>query len=418
MPEIKLLDRLNINRKDFSALFILLFNAFTWHYLIHTSMIPKILSGFKIAYVQTLVWVVYYTAIVGSGLVGLILSSRIRRLHFLYLWITLGTITSLFAIPLQSTTITNTLSLSLLWGVSFGLGMPSCLAYFADCTLVENRGRVGGITFLVINISFPLIVMLSEVDLVIISIISAIWRGLGLIMLFLLKPSEKIAIEKKKGSSMISIFHNKAFVLYLVPWFMFCLVDRFEKSVLEHFLSNSMPGVISFVGVVEPIIGSFFILIAGLLSDWIGRKRMVLYGFIALGFAYAIIGIAPSILASWYFYSIIDGAAWGIFSVIFILILWGDLSQPSTRKEYYIIGSTPFFLSSVIPSLLAPSFIELIPPYAAFSLASFFLFVAVLPLMYALETLPEKKIKLRRLRKYVEEARKVKEKHEEKGAKG
>ena len=411
MPEINLLDRLNINRKDFWVLFILLFNAFTWHYLIHTSMIPRILSGFKIAYLQTLVWVVYYITIVGSGLVGLILSGRIRRLHFLYLWITLGVVTSLFAIPLQSATITNILSLSLFWGISFGLGMPSCLAYFADCTLVENRGRVGGITFIVINISFPLIAMLPKVDLVIISIISAMWRGLGLIILFLLKPSEKIAIEKKRGSSVISIFHDKAFVLYLVPWFMFCLVDRFEKSVLEHFLSNSMPDVISFVGVVEPIIGSFFILIAGLLSDWIGRKRMVLYGFIALGFAYAIIGIAPSILVSWYLYSIIDGAAWGIFAVIFILILWGDLSQPGTRKEYYIIGSIPFFLSSIIPSLLAPSFIELIPPYAAFSLASFFLFVAVLPLMYAPETLPERKIELRRLRKYVEKAKKVKEKY-------
>ena len=411
MPEINLLDRLNINRKDFWVLFILLFNAFTWHYLIHTSMIPRILSGFKIAYLQTLVWVVYYITIVGSGLVGLLLSSRIRRLHFLYLWIALGAVTSLFAIPLQSTTITNTLSLTLLWGISFGLGMPSCLAYFADCTLVENRGRVGGITFVAINISFPLIVMLSKVDLVIISIISALWRGLGLIILFLLKPSEKIAIEEKRGSSVISIFYDKAFVLYLVPWFMFCLVDRFEKSVLEHFLSNSMPDVISLVGIVEPIIGSFFILIAGLLSDWIGRKRMVLYGFIALGFAYAIIGIAPSILVSWYLYSIIDGAAWGIFAVIFILILWGDLSQPSTRKEYYIIGSIPFFLSSIIPSLLAPSFIELIPPYAAFSLASFFLFVAVLPLMYAPETLPERKIELRRLRKYVEKAKKVKEKY-------
>jgi hypothetical protein len=418
MPEINLLDRLNINRKDFWVVFILLFNAFTWHYLIHTSMIPRILDGFTIAYVQTLVWVVYYITIIGSGLVGLLLSSRIRRLHFLYLWITLGAITSLFAIPLQSTTITNALSLTLLWGVSFGLGIPSCLAYFADCTLVENRGRVGGITFIVINISFPLIVMLSKVDFAMISIISAMWRGLGLIILFLLKPSEKIAIEKKRGSSVISIFHNKAFILYLVPWFMFCLVDRFEKSVLEHFLSNSMPDVISFVGVVEPIIGSFFILIAGLLSDWIGRKRMVLYGFIALGFAYAIIGIAPSIFVSWYFYSIIDGAAWGIFSVIFILILWGDLSQPGTRKEYYIIGSIPFFLSSVIPSLLAPSFIELIPPYAAFSLASFFLFVAVLPLMYAPETLPERKIKLRQLRKYVEGARKVKEKHEGKSVRG
>jgi len=38
--------------------------------------------------------------------------------------------------------------------------------------------------------------------------------------------------------------------------------------------------------------------------------------------------------------------------------------------------------------------------------------------LYAPETLPERKIELRRVRKYVEVARKVKEKYEEKGVKG
>jgi len=418
MLEIKLLNRLGISRKDFFVLFILLFNAFSWHYMIHMSMIPRILSGFSIMYVQTLVWVVYYVAVAGSGLVGLILSRRIRRLHFLYFWITLGVVTSLFVIPFESTTITNALGLSLFWGISFGLGMPSCLAYFADYTLVENRGRISGIIFLIINISFPLIGILSKLNLITISIISAIWRFFGLIVLFLLKPSEKIAIEKKNHSPTISIFHNKAFFLYLIPWFMFCLVDRFEKTLIDQFLSNSMPSLLNVMGILEPIIASFFILIAGLLCDWNGRKRIVLYGFVALGLAYAIIGLAPSLVISWYFYFLVDGVAWGIFLLIFVLILWGDLSQSGNREKYYTIGSVPFFLSSVIPPLLTPSFIELISPYTAFSLASFFLFVAVLPLMYAPETLPEKKIELRRLRKYVEKAKEVKEKREEKGAKG
>jgi hypothetical protein len=47
----------------------------------------------------------------------------------------------------------------------------------------------------------------------------------------------------------------------------------------------------------------------------------------------------------------------------------------------------------------------------AFSLASFFLFVAVLPLMYAPETLPEKKIKDRELRDYLEKAKRTKDKY-------
>ena len=55
-------------------------------------------------------------------------------------------------------------------------------------------------------------------------------------------------------------------------------------------------------------------------------------------------------------------------------------------------------------ALLVENNIELT---AAFSLASFFLFVAVMPLVFAPETLPEKKMELRRLRKFVDDAKKI-----------
>jgi hypothetical protein len=43
-------------------------------------------------------------------------------------------------------------------------------------------------------------------------------------------------------------------------------------------------------------------------------------------------------------------------------------------------------------------------------LASSFLFLAILPLLYAPETLPEKKIKERELKEYLKKASKMKEK--------
>jgi hypothetical protein len=46
----------------------------------------------------------------------------------------------------------------------------------------------------------------------------------------------------------------------------------------------------------------------------------------------------------------------------------------------------------------------------SFSFASLFLFIAVLPLIYAPETLPEKKIQERQIRKYAEEAKKLAQK--------
>jgi MFS family permease len=169
------------------------------------------------------------------------------------------------------------------------------------------------------------------------------------------------------------------------------------------------------MAIVEPLVATLAILIAGLLCDRIGRKKILMSGFVALGVAYAIIGIFPESVELWYLYFIIDGVAWGIFSLIFVLILWGDLAQSSRSEKYYTLGSIPYFLSAIIPLLLPQSFVEDVTLVAAFSLAAFFLFVAVMPLMFAPETLPEKKMELRRLKKFADEAKKAKEKYDRKG---
>jgi MFS family permease len=151
-------------------------------------------------------------------------------------------------------------------------------------------------------------------------------------------------------------------------------------------------------------------LIAGFLSDKIGRKRVVMYGFVSLGVAYAIIGTAPMAQLAWDFYLFVEAVSTGILWITFILILWGDLSTHDSREKYYAIGSMPFLVTAAIPLSLVP-LSGFLPVNTAFSLASFFLFLAVLPLMYAPETLPQKRIELQRLRGYLEQAKKLAGKH-------
>ena len=380
------------------------------------SMIDSILSGIDISHTQNLaILATFYVSIIGSAILGTFLSNKVGRLKFLYTWTVLGVVTSFLPALLTNVTLLYVWSMSLLLGASFGLGMPSCLAYFAECTVVENRGRIGGITFLIASISVPLLAIpFSTFDLATISVIFALLRGMGLIVFFL-KPKKQPSSQITTSVSFVSILRDKTFLLYFVAWFMFPLVDKFESVLVVPFLTGWMPNLIDIMGVVEPLVAGLSILIAGLLCDWIGRKKIVLVGFVALGVAYAIIGLAQYSVFSWYLYFIVDGVAWGIFSLIFILILWGDLAQSGSSEKYYTLGSIPFFLSSVIPLLLTQSFVEQIPLSAAFSLASFFLFVAVMPLMFAPETLPEKKMELRRLRKFADEAKKTKEKYEKKG---
>lgn len=403
---IKFLEKSGIARKDFFTVFTLSLNALVGPYIALIIM-NGVLSDLNITYTQNLIiWAVHYTTIIGSGIAGSILSKKIGRLNFLYLWMIFGVISSLLLVPLNNFTVIYVLTISTLLGISVGLGMPSSLAYFADCTSVENRGKVGGIILLFTNLSAPLFVIsLMPFNLMVKLIVFAIWRGFGLIIFFL-KPEEKISSEIKRKTSFISIFHNKSFILYFIAFSMFHLIDRFEAPILRNFFGDFY----SFMLIVNPIIGGFSAFIAGLLSDWIGRKRVILYGFVTYGIAYAIIGIAPTVLFSRYFFAVVVSMSIGILWVTSILILWGDLSQSGTREKYYVIGLIPFAFTNIIQQFSA-QYVTMIPATGTFSLASFFLFLAVLPLLYASETLPERKIKLRQLRAYIEKARKIKKKH-------
>ena len=353
---------------------------------------------------------IYYAAAIFSALIGSILPQRINRLYLLYFWMILGVVASLLPALSQSVAITQASVIALLFGISFGVGIPPCFAYFADSTLIENRGRISGIVFLAANLSaLPLAILLTTFHLTMNAVILAVWRVSGLFLFALLKPEEKIS-STRKTISFRSVLQNRSFVLYFIPWLMFSLIDVFEKSLLKGFIGLELYRLILSI---EPLIASLAAFVGGVLCDTIGRKRVVIYGFVSLGIAYAIIGIAPNFLVSWYLYLLVDGVAAGILWVLFILVVWGDLAQPNSSEKYYMIGNIHFLIYGSLPLLLVPLAAE-VPAYAAFSLASFFLFLAVLPLMYAPETLPEKKIKLRQLRGYIEQAKKVREKYSRK----
>ena len=102
-------------------------------------------------------------------------------------------------------------------------------------------------------------------------------------------------------------------------------------------------------------------------------------------------------------YIIADGVAWGIFYVLFLFTIWGDLSQGSSSEKAYVVGAIPFLLSFLLQVVFAP-FMKDVNPITLFSFASFFLFIAVLPLVYAPETLSEKIVKDRELTSYVQKA--------------
>jgi MFS family permease len=392
------------SRRDFSLVFTLLFNAFTWSYII-----LMIIGNIQVdATIRASFSTVFSIAASGAGLSGALFSQRINRLNFLRFWMILGLASSIPLIFIENMTVTQLSLTFILLGISFGLGMPSSLAHLADKSQTENRASIGSLILLAANLStLPLALFVASFSSVSDAVILIAWRGLGLVTFLLLTPKEDAHPAEAKQASFASVFRDRSFILYLVPWVMFSMIDVFEKSFLANFVGSSRQAIML---TIEPLVAVLFLFAFGLLADRIGRKRVTIYGFVSLGIGYALVGLAPKIEEIWYFYFVVDGMAWSIFFTVFLLTLAGDLSRPNAREKYYAVASFPYVIRSAI-ALLFASALTSVEANAAFSLASFFLFLAVLPLMYAPETLPEKKIELRRLKRYIEQAKKLKGKN-------
>jgi len=280
------------------------------------------------------------------------------------------------------------------------------MAYFADFTVIEKRGRSGGIIYFAIGIGtfllwtafIPLVHLPEQL------VILAIWRGVGLAAFLAFKPINT-GTKVAESPSYAVILRKKSLLLYLVPWIMFCLVNSLTRPIFPS-------GIVHMSIVLGSIINGLSALVGGLLSDLVGRKRVVISGFVTLGIGYAILGIFHEHPVSYYLFTAVDGVAWGMFGAVFLMALWGDLAEGMMSEKYYAIGGLPYLLSGFFEILAATHIETVFSPYTTFSFASFFLFLAVFPLLFAPETLPEKKIKERELKKYIEKAKKVRKKYD------
>ncbi len=355
--------------------------------------------------VKLTVYGVYYAAFAVSALLGASLFPRSRG-TWLISWMVFGVIMTALLPLLNGNSLVLDLFVSLLFGVSVGAGLPSSLAYFADTTVAENRGMSGGVIWGVVGFGvLGLALLTNGLDQLQTFLVLAIWRAAGLAVFFVLSRFWGNVQPSANSSSYRFILRRRDVTLYLLPWIMFCLVNFAESPILGKLFGEFQ----TFAGFIEFAISGVFAIVGGILADIVGRKRVVITGFVILGIEYAVLSLFSASKASWYVYTTLDGIAWGMFASVFFMTLWGDLAEDSRKEKYYVLGGLAYPLAYFLPVIVKP-FAEGIETATAFSLASFFLFLAVLPLMYAPETLPEKKIKEMELKSYAEKAKKMKEK--------
>ncbi len=406
MPKEVFLKKIGMPGKNVLANIGLISNVLIWYFCAFF-VLKSIITEIGLNYLDSLsIWFANFCGAVLSALIGAILVNKAgKRLPLLALWTILGVFSSLMLLLMNTALTSNLLILSFFFGVSFGIGMPACMGYYSDSIAVEKRARLAGmILFISYTGMFVLLIAIMASNILTSAAILTTWRGLGLAILLLIKSSESTFI-KGKSFSYSSILSQRSFLFYFIPWLMFSLVNSLSIPMQSMILGESL---VELLLLIENVLVGVFAIVGGFLSDFLGRKRMVITGFVMLGFGYATLGIYSGNLLSWYFYTVVDGAAWGILDVILLLTIWGDLAYGGPSEKYYALGGLPYLLSSFLRITLGSYIAETIPAYAIFSFTAFFLFLALIPLMYAPETLPEKKIKDREIKDYVEKAKKIK----------
>jgi MFS family permease len=403
MPRGVKVNRFHLHKSVVSVLFMLV-NAFLWFYLI-----SNVLIDFSEEY--ELNRMVLFSLHSFGAIIGEVAALPLSKFHYktLIFWTLLGAFASL--LPLLHLSSLYIQIICFIWGFSFGLGLPLCLSYFARKTTFENRGRLSGAIFLLSFFGTSLFVNLSYMlkTSPLLFLFLCLWRLSGILPLVFIMGEQKIFKKNVVTSKGPPAMYTGVLYLYFTPWLIFNIVDGLEGTLLRDFVKAAFPGHYATLQTLYSILLAIWAILGGFLCDLIGRKPSTILGFTAMGIAYAIISMVPKVLFAWFFFYICDSVSWGLLITIFIPLIWGDLSRKDLEEKCYLIGTIPFFLSAIVQNFFA-DYMKFLSEANAFSLAALFLFLAIVPLLFAPETLPERVLKERDLRSYIERAKRVREK--------
>lgn len=376
-------------------------NAFIWYFLA-LNVLYSLVNSISTPLEAQLIYGVHFGTLVICLVVGAPAGRKIGRKKLFTLWTLLGVVSPVVLFAVNSASFPVLLTLAALFAVSAGLGMPNCMEYFTHSTSTANRGRYAGLILLFSGLGLFALRLAGEgVELAIVELI--IWRFLGFIAMLRIKPFNE-HVEKTTKISYGSLIRQRSFLLYIIPWAMFSIVNYLSAPVQVGILGGE---TFTFLQIIENAVSGVSAIAAGFLIDYVGRKTASIAGFALLGVSYAILGLYPTQMLSWYLYVVFDGITWGILGVLFVVTIWGELNPSVASDKYYAIGILPFFMSKFVELIFAGSISANIPAYTLFSFTAFFLFLAVLPLVYAPETLPEKITKDRDLKSYIAKAQQV-----------
>ena len=296
--------------------------------------------------------------------------------------------------------------------MSLGLGLPSSMAFISDCTEIEERARVSGIiilaTFILAFVAMAIIRTLG-LELVNVIFLFAIVRSTSLIAL----AFDKFEYQSLKPTQVrLPNIAYKEFLFYLFPWIMFSVAAGLAWSLIplkpEFDAVRSLGTNLRYVGI------AIFGLISGITADRYGRKPPIIAALIMLGLSFALIGFNMN-QTSALIYLVVSGIAWGLLFVVFLAIP-GDLSKPGSRETFYGIGYiAPLAILFALSSIPGETMFTYISASSLSQVLSFILFMSIIPILMATETLPKERMQERKMKNHLKKLEEIIEENKEAG---
>lgn len=401
-----LTENFSISLRKFITIMFLFSSSFAW-FLSFYNRFDDIFSFFIPSQFWLNIGTLFFLfSVIGSGLIGSFLVNKIGRKNLIFWSTVLGVVSSVTLLFFNGAFFA--FFAIILIGISFGSIMPSIQSVLTESTIPEERGRVSGFIVLSIFIFSLIATIISNFlgDANSRGILS-VTIGLKLtgFVPFLLDSFEKKSNVSKPWSE---ILKHKDFEIYLLAYILFNVCSGLVSFIwhgrpLEPDFStaNESAILIRYVGI------AIIAIVTGFLADKIGRKKPVILGIVLLGIAYAFVGIGSQLTPQTYFLQmVISGFAWGILIVLYNVIP-GDLAFSGSEEKYYTMGLLiPFVLYTVING--AGRFFIFNPQLDISStILSIALFLSVIPILYAKETLSETKIQQRKIKEYTKKVSEV-----------
>ena len=386
----------------------LISGTLAWFFLLQVYLEDILLSIIPDLFWVQMGTVLFFGFGVFSAIVGSLIVKKIDRRKFLIAWVTLGIISTISLILFHGTLFCVISSIFL--GLSLGLGLPSSLALLSDCTMTEDRGRVAGITILetfVIAFLTLAIVQILDLDIINIVILVTVIRSISFLALILHKTEE----TNEKGKPGLVGNAYREFVFYLIPWIMFVVAASTASNVVRASTeAQSLESAIKLGNVFRYAFIAIFGFVSGIVIDRIGRKQTIIIGLITLGIGFGLLGFVLPSSTTIIVYFMTSGIAWGSFLTVF-LVIPGDLSISGSREMFYALGTICpmiiLFSFSVIDTTWLTNLILEISPSSFSQILSIILFISIVPVMRAKETLVERKKQKRRMKDYTKKVGKL-----------